>query len=292
MSKNGYILIHRKIFENSLYFAEIFSKIQAWIDLLLIANHSSRKVDIRGNLVIVNRGQVARSENSLAERWRWSRGKVRRFLKILVAEGMIVQQKTPSITLISIVNYDAYQSNKTTDRTAINTADGTETNNDKLNKTIIRSTSLPNSETEEGEKSTSMNYLSILNCWKEARNNAGLAAGLIGENSKKGALKLASAIDKSEITLADVRRAIHSLLNDTEKRKTYSLLGLANNIEIWLNCSSPQKKTVQLNQTTNVVYCFGVCENCGYSMVGFKEELVVCQKCKNKVKLRKENYEN
>ncbi len=290
MGKHGYILIHRKIFENSLYFAEVFSKMQAWIDLLLIANHSSRKIDIRGNLISVNRGQIARSEENLGKRWKWSRGKVRRYLKVLVAERMIVQQKTPAITLISIVNYDAYQSNKTTDRTPGNTADDTETNNDKLNKTLIHSTPLPNSETDKGEKNTPMNYLSVLNCWKEERNNAGLAAGIIGENSKKGALQLASAIDKNEITLPDVRKAIHSLLADTEKRKTYSLLGLANNIEIWLNHSSPAKKTIQLNQTNNVVYYFGVCENCGYSMTGFKEGLAICQKCKTQIKLRKDNY--
>ena len=262
----GYVLLHRKIFDNFLYFAEVFSKIMAWIDLILIANHSSRKIDIRGNLITVNRGQIARSEENLAKRWKWSRGKVRRFLKLLVDEGMIVQHKTPAITLISIVSYDTYQSNRTTNKTSVDTTDGTETSNDKVIEQLIHNVS----DAKEDEKYSSSNYQLIVTCWREERIHVGLSTELIGENSKIGAQKLASAIDKGETTLGNVRKAIQNLLTDTEKREKYSLNGLANNFELWLNRSHTQKiKTIQLNQTKDIVYYFGVCRQCGYSMTGF-----------------------
>ena len=289
MTEYGYALIHRKIINNSLYFAEVFSRNQAWIDMILIANYTNRKIDIRGNLISVSRGQIARSEANLAERWKWSRGKVRRFLKVLVDEGMIVQQKTPAITLISIVNYDAYQSNKSADRTSVKIADGTQTNNDKLNKTIIHSISLIDPEADEGEKSPSKNYLPVLDCWKEELINAGMPAKFIGNNSKKGAIMLASAIDEGEITLVETRKAIRNLLADTEKRGKYSLFGLANNFELWLSCpQSKNDKTIQFNQTKNLVYYHGTCENCGYSVTNFEEGAAICPRCKNQIELRKE----
>lgn len=92
-----------------MYFSEPFSRFQAWIDLLLIANFSDSMVYVRGIKVEVRRGQVAKSQIALAERWKWSRGKVQRFLDDLQTGGQIRQQKNRLITLISIVNFDMYQ---------------------------------------------------------------------------------------------------------------------------------------------------------------------------------------
>ena len=76
-------------------------------------------------------------------------------------------------------------------------------------------------------------YSEVLECWKDEREKAGLSTGLIGKNSKTGAMKLAGAIDRGEATLQDARKAIRNLLADPEKRETYSLAGLVNNFEIW-----------------------------------------------------------
>ena len=77
--------------------------------MILLANHKRRSVFIRGIEVIVDRGQIARGEATLASRWRWSRGKVRRFLCDLQTRQQIVQQKSRIITLITILNYNRYQ---------------------------------------------------------------------------------------------------------------------------------------------------------------------------------------
>lgn len=121
----GWIKIHRKLMEDTLYFAEPFTRMQAWIDLLLMANYEATYMFIRGNRVEIKRGQIAKSQDSLADRWRWSRGKVLRFLSELENEHKIVQQKSKLINLISVVNYEKYQEDGTTDGTTNNTSDNT-----------------------------------------------------------------------------------------------------------------------------------------------------------------------
>lgn len=126
----GWIKIHRSITENPMYFSEPFTRMQAWIDLLLVTNYRDTVIYVRGNKVDVKRGQIAKSQDFFATRWKWSRGKVIRFLDELQKCGQIVQQKSNVITLISVVNYECYQQDSTTDeqqtgnrRTADSTTD-------------------------------------------------------------------------------------------------------------------------------------------------------------------------
>ena len=105
----GWISLHRKIIDNPMWLSEPFTRSQAWIDLLLLANHEYGYFYIRGNKIDVQRGEVARSEEQLALRWKWSRGKLRGFLKALKNEQQIEQQKSKLINKIVIVNYDNYQ---------------------------------------------------------------------------------------------------------------------------------------------------------------------------------------
>ena len=132
---NGWVLIWREIFEDKLWLSEPFTRGQAWVDLILLANHKPSTFYIRGNTVEVGRGQVARSEASLSERWSWSRGKARRYLNSLQGEKRIHQAKAKLITTITILNYDKFQAvqqnpkssttDGTTDGTTDSTTDGT-----------------------------------------------------------------------------------------------------------------------------------------------------------------------
>lgn len=101
--------------EHPDYFAEPFTRMGAWIDMLLLANYKSNSITVRHQVVPLQRGQIRMSEDALAARWQWSRGKVRRFLKKLEENGQIVQQKNNVIGCITIVNYEMYQSVGTTD---------------------------------------------------------------------------------------------------------------------------------------------------------------------------------
>lgn len=122
---DGWIKLYRKIAENPLYFAEPFTRMQAWIDMLIIANNEEGFIYVRGNKVQIKRGQIGRNKDALAERWGWSRGKALRFLEELEKDGQIVQQKSRLITLISIVNYDIYQGDGTTERISNSISDNT-----------------------------------------------------------------------------------------------------------------------------------------------------------------------
>jgi hypothetical protein len=116
---NGWIKLHRQLLDHDIWTQESFTRGQAWVDLLLLANHSENSFRVRGNLVFVSRGEVARSEDSLAQRWKWSRNKVRRFISELSEKTaqQIEQQKSPILSKIRIINYNLYQSNDKDDTT-------------------------------------------------------------------------------------------------------------------------------------------------------------------------------
>jgi len=92
----------------------------AWIDLQIIANFETGFIRKRGIQIQINRGHVGLSEETLSERWKWSRGKVRRFLKELENRGLIIRktvQQNPRLTLlIHLLNYEQEQGDETTER--------------------------------------------------------------------------------------------------------------------------------------------------------------------------------
>ncbi|HHC9711424.1 TPA: DnaD domain protein [Staphylococcus aureus] len=107
----GWISIDRSI-QNHWLFKEkrTFSKFEAWIYLLMEANHSKAKVPIGNQIVTVERGQRLTSILTLSGLFNWSRFKVKTFLDLLESDGMLEVKTTSKYTLITIVNYDFYQS--------------------------------------------------------------------------------------------------------------------------------------------------------------------------------------
>lgn len=101
---NGFIMLSRDILEDEMYFSERFTRMQAFIDLCFLANFKERSFYKRGIKVDIKTGQLAKSEEELAERWRWSRNTVRKFLSELQESGRIEQQKSRLITVITIKN--------------------------------------------------------------------------------------------------------------------------------------------------------------------------------------------
>ena len=111
---SGWIRLHRKIREHWLWRRRRrFSHFEAWIDLLLSANHSQGKVLIGSKLITVERGQVLTSQISLANRWRWNRKTVNAFLKITKSDQILDFESSKEVdtgyTLITIRNYGKYQ---------------------------------------------------------------------------------------------------------------------------------------------------------------------------------------
>lgn len=118
MADIGWICVHRKIQDCWLWDDdEPFSKGQAWIDLLLLANHEDKKTLFDGELIVVKRGQRITSVRKLADRWHWGKDKTLNFLRVLEQEEMIVRNADSRKTLITIVNYGVYQDVKDTKQT-------------------------------------------------------------------------------------------------------------------------------------------------------------------------------
>lgn len=133
----GWIKLHRKIVDNPYYFSEAFTRSQAWIDLLILANHKDNFYYIRGVKVEVKRGQIGHSLENLAKRFRWSRGKAERFINELETSKQIVRQKNNVTTLFSIVNYNEYQQDSKADSNPNSKADGNQTVTQTVKQTDI-----------------------------------------------------------------------------------------------------------------------------------------------------------
>ncbi|RXM75103.1 DnaD domain protein, partial [Clostridium tetani] len=101
------ISLYRDIQEHWIW--EDAEKLKAWLDLLLLANHQSRKILLGNELINVERGSFITSQKKLMERWGWGSEKTRTFLKLLDSDGMIKFQPDKKKTTIIILNYDRYQ---------------------------------------------------------------------------------------------------------------------------------------------------------------------------------------
>lgn len=107
---DGWVKLHRSITDNWIWRDKPFSKGQAWLDILMECNHKPWKVNIGLTVIPIERGQKLWSIKDMAERWGWSRKKVSSFLDVLEADNMLHQKRTSKYTLLTIVNYDFYQS--------------------------------------------------------------------------------------------------------------------------------------------------------------------------------------
>ena len=116
---NDYIKLNRCIKHNWLWTEgdDPFDKRSAWVDLLLLASWKDEKSLFKGKLVVFKRGTVHKSILELANRWHWDRKKVRKFLDLLESDNMVVTKSTRQGTTITIVNWDLYQCDRTTDGT-------------------------------------------------------------------------------------------------------------------------------------------------------------------------------
>lgn len=117
MSEIGWVSIHRKIRDCVIWDCdEPFDRRSAWIDLILMANHEDKRILFNGNPMTVKTGQRITSMRKLADRWHWSRERVKRYLDMLEGEEMIVKECDTQKTLITIVNYENYQSEHYSDK--------------------------------------------------------------------------------------------------------------------------------------------------------------------------------
>lgn len=109
MAAPGWIKLYRTVMENDIWKSKPFSRGQAWIDLLMLANFEDKETWIDGRCVPVKRGSFITSIRKLSERWGWSRSKVSRFIDELESAQMLQQKRDTKKTTLIITNYAKYQ---------------------------------------------------------------------------------------------------------------------------------------------------------------------------------------
>ena len=117
----GWISLHRKILENPiLNRSRVYSNFEAWIWLLLKANHKDNKFMLGSELIKVKKGSMITSQKKLCRQFRWGNSKLRSFLKVLQKDKMILLKTNTQSTHITICNYDTYQENQIADKLKTN----------------------------------------------------------------------------------------------------------------------------------------------------------------------------
>ena len=134
----GWILIHRKLQESRIWTApnQPFDKRSAWVDLLLLANHTDVETLFDYKPLTVKRGQYLTSVRRLAQRWSWSKDRTLKYLRLLESEQMIHRESNNQRTLITIVNYEFYQYEQDTDKDTGMDTGSPQTKNEKNNTNI------------------------------------------------------------------------------------------------------------------------------------------------------------
>ncbi|MCM1223431.1 MAG: hypothetical protein NC548_54180 [Lachnospiraceae bacterium] len=118
---NYFLPLNRKIMKHWLWEDKPFSKGQAWIDLLMLANYTEKKKPVNREIIMYKRGNVNLSMKQLADRWGWDRRTVKRFLDLLSNDDMVSVNSTTHGTTITIINYDVFNDSCTTNGTTDST---------------------------------------------------------------------------------------------------------------------------------------------------------------------------
>jgi hypothetical protein len=111
----GYILIARGILDHPRFKPTgPYTRAEAWLWLIEAAAFKDRSVSVlagrQRKAVWIARGELTYSVRYLAKAWKWSPGRVLRFLDELQTDHSIVTRTDTGQTVISLCNYDTYQS--------------------------------------------------------------------------------------------------------------------------------------------------------------------------------------
>ena len=109
--EKGFIKLSRSFFNNKMWqAARKFSECEAWLDLIQSARfEASPTTSLIGSCEVTwNRGQYPASIRFLSKKWGQSERWVRKCLSNFKKEGMITIDNTQGVSVITLVNFDKY----------------------------------------------------------------------------------------------------------------------------------------------------------------------------------------
>ncbi len=102
---------YRKTFDNPwMCYPDVFT---VWMHLLCYVAYEETDVIFKGKRETLKPGQGVFTISGIAEKWHISKSKVQRILNLLKNEKQIDTQGTNRNTLITVINWNKYQSNDT-----------------------------------------------------------------------------------------------------------------------------------------------------------------------------------
>lgn len=120
---SGYILIARKLLNHPVVGAgkpvkpadpkgQTYSRLEAWLDLLMMASYQDKKTKVGGKSYQLEAGEAVCARSFLAARWNWTDKTVRSFIEKLMGQSMVTKSregKGQHANKLSICNYSDYQ---------------------------------------------------------------------------------------------------------------------------------------------------------------------------------------
>jgi hypothetical protein len=110
--------VSRKLFDHPIVGAgnagkDPWSLMEAWMDLIASAQYKPSELEIRGQIVTIERGQFLTTIGALAKRWMWSEKEVRTFLDRIQRHNLAIREtgtpKGSRPTVLTLCNYNIYQ---------------------------------------------------------------------------------------------------------------------------------------------------------------------------------------
>jgi len=108
MEKQGWISLHRKLLDNPIF--KDSEAVHLWIYLLLKASHQETTLIINDELITLKRGQLAFGIRSCSKDTGISIKRIRTRLALMKKLDFLAHQKAHRNSIITIYNYDKYQS--------------------------------------------------------------------------------------------------------------------------------------------------------------------------------------
>lgn len=123
----GYIKLHRGWHDSPMFGSGPYCERAAWAWLLSNAAWKDTQRRTPAGLITLERGQIHVSLRSLASAWKWSKGKVERFLDVLETGQSIGQQTGHGGRILTICSFNEYQGSESERGTPSGTPSGTRT---------------------------------------------------------------------------------------------------------------------------------------------------------------------
>ena len=141
----GFIKLYRKLLENPIICKD-GDYLAVWIYLLLNATHKEYPALFKGEKIILQPGQLITGRKSISVKLNISESKVQRILKTFENEQQIEQQPSNQNRLISIVNWQEYQSSEQQIEQQVNNERTTDEQRVNTNKNVKNDKNINNKE--------------------------------------------------------------------------------------------------------------------------------------------------